>query len=117
MVGGFFVGRISPVGVRRKGQTPQTFVVTIGAPRRPGLVRHRAHRLDEFPSCAKRLGVRRAAPLWMKYLIATREESKAALRAALQGASRNALERELPVQGRDDLLQGILAARAGASAI
>ncbi|MBK6316494.1 MAG: hypothetical protein IPF53_19945 [Blastocatellia bacterium] len=48
----------------------------------------------------------------MKYLIATREESKAALRAALQGASRNALERELPVQGRDDLLQGILAARA-----
>ena len=117
MVGGFFVGRISPVGVRRKGQTPQTFVVTIGAPRRPGLVRHRAHRLDEFPSCAKRLGVRRAAPLWILHVSRSGTSSKAALRAALQGASRNALERELPVQGRDDLLQGILAARAGASAI
>ena len=42
-------------------------------------------------SCAKRLGVRRAAPLWMKFLRWTSEETKAALRAALQGASRKRL--------------------------
>jgi hypothetical protein len=40
-------------------------------------------------SCAKRLGVRREAPLWMTPRKESAcEESKAALRAALQGALR-----------------------------
>ena len=56
-----------------------------------GVVSQSAKRTVPPARFAKRSGVRRESPLWMNFLVATREEPKVAIHATLQGASGNAL--------------------------